>query len=132
MLINEFATTRGYDAFVDEYNDGRRIDAVITAPIGASPPIPSTQAVVAVLLPLALVVMAFGLFRASTRPLAVIGLLVVVVYAIGMGWIRADNLRFLLPTAAFGIAVGTGALAGGVARSLRGVNRLGHDERQGR
>jgi uncharacterized membrane protein len=66
---------------------------------------------IAVLLPLGLIFMVIGLTRGHTRWISVAGLLVVAAFAFGMGIIRADNLRFLLPTSGFGIAVGTAVLA---------------------
>jgi hypothetical protein len=43
--------------------------------------------------------------------LAIAGLAVVIVYAGLIGYIRADNFRFLLTTSVFGIGAGVGVLA---------------------
>ena len=104
--LNQFAAQNGADAFADEYNDSQLPEAVITDPIGALPPIPPTRSVVRVLLPLALVVMLAGLLIQRTRLISMIGLSVMVSFAAGVGWLRADNLRFLMPPSVFALGVG--------------------------
>ena len=111
VYLNEFAQRRGYEVFVEEYNEGRGAGALLTNSLSVPLPVPRTKAIVAFLLPLGLIVMVIGLTRGHTRWISVTGLLVVGVFAVGMGLIRADNLRFLLPTSGFGIAIGTAVLA---------------------
>jgi hypothetical protein len=111
VYLNEFAQRRGQEAFVEEYNEGRDAGALLTNSLRVPLPAPSTKAMIAVLLPLGLIFMVIGLTRGHTRWISVAGLLVVAAFAFGMGIIRADNLRFLLPTSGFGIAVGTAVLA---------------------
>jgi len=108
LYLNEYAQREGPEAFEQEHNDGRAAGAIVFGWAVPSP-IPSTKALVSVLLPVGLLAMLVGVAFRDTRPLSVMGLLVVVAFAAGMGWIWADNLRFLLPTSAFGIAAGSGA-----------------------
>ena len=107
LYLNEYAQREGPEAFEQEHNDGRAAGAIVFGWAVPSP-IPSTKALVSVLLPVGLLAMLVGVAFRDTRPLSVMGLLVVVAFAAGMGWIWADNLRFLLPTSAFGIAAGSG------------------------
>ena len=108
MYRNTFAQRQGHEAFVEAYNGGREADNLTFGGIPTNP-LPSAKALVAILLPIGLVVICVGLASSGARALSAIGLLVVGVFVVGMGWIRADNLRFLLPTSAFGIATATGA-----------------------
>jgi len=111
VYLNEFAQRRGHEAFVEEYNRGRGAGALLTNSLRVPLPTPSTKALIAVLLPMGLIVMVIGLTRDQTGWISVAGLLVVTVFAVGIGIIRADNMRFLLPTSGFGIAMGTAVLA---------------------
>jgi len=108
---NQFASRNGAQAFADEYNDSQLPHAVITDPIGALPPIPRVRRVLAVLLPLGMVVMLAGLWFPRSRPLSAIGLSVTLSFAVGVGWIRADNFRFLVTTSVFGLGVACAVLA---------------------
>lgn len=110
MYLNSYYEENGAAAFEDRYNEGRMGEAVITNAIGRPLPSPGTRWVIAILLPTSLIVMVAGLWRPATRLLAATGLTVVIAQAIGMGWIRTDNLRFLLPGSVFGVAVGTAVL----------------------
>lgn len=129
--LNQFATQNGADAFADEYNDSQLPEAVITDPIGVLPPIPPSRSVTAVLLPLALLVMLAGLLFQRTRIISMIGLSVMVSFAAGVGWLRADNLRFLMPTTVFALGVGSATfqimiakpLGSGAPRDLSGGKR---------
>jgi hypothetical protein len=111
IYLNRFANRRGVQAFVDEYNDGQLAEVLITDPVGRAAPVPSTGDLVAVILPLAVALMVTGLAFSHTRTLSAVGLTVVVTFALGMGWIRADNFRFLMPSSAFGLVVAIGVLA---------------------
>lgn len=118
MYLNEFAQGEGPEAFEQEHNDGRPARAIVFgSPVPN--PVPSTKSIVVLLLPASLIAMLIGLWNRETRALSAMGLLVVVAFAIGMGWIWADNLRFLLPTSAFGIAAGSGVARGLVWRRRR-------------
>ena len=119
MYFNSYYDQNGPIAFATRYNEGRQAEAVITDPIGRQLPSPGTRWVIAILLPTSLIVMVAGLWRPATRLLAATGLTVVVAQAIGMGWIRTDNLRFLLPGSVFGVAVGTAVLCQLVASRRR-------------
>lgn len=107
---NGFAVRNGQIAFVDRYNDGQMVEALVTNPVGKPLTWPSSHTLIAILLPLAVVAMAISLFTRH-RTLGAIGLLVVVSFAFGMGWLFADNFRFLFPTSVFGIAIGTALVA---------------------
>ena len=110
IFRNAFARSNGPEAFVAEFNDGQPIDAVITDPIGIPAPVPHTATMVFYMLPLAMVLMLIGLVSKHTRSLSALGVLVVVAFAAGMGWIRAENLRFLMATSAFGITTATAGI----------------------
>lgn len=105
--LNTFAEQNGFDRFEERFNDGTDVEVIITDPIGWHIPSPGTQGLLRVLLPVSLIVMVLGLWRRDTRMLALAGLMVVLGQAVGLGWLRSDNLRFLLPGAVFGISVGT-------------------------
>ncbi|HEY6635929.1 MAG TPA: hypothetical protein VI141_10000, partial [Acidimicrobiia bacterium] len=119
MYLNGYYEENGAAAFEERYNEGRMGEAVITNAIGRPLPSPGTRWVIALLLPASLIVMLAGLWRPTTRLLAATGLTVVLTQAIGMGWIRSDNLRFLLPGSVFGVAVGTAVLCHLVASRRR-------------
>lgn len=119
MYFNGYYEEKGATAFEARYNEGRQGEAVITHAIGRPLPSPGTRWVIAIFLPISLIVMLAGLWRPATRLLAATGLTVVIAQAIGMGWIRADNLRFLLPGSVFGVAVGTAVLCQLVASRRR-------------
>jgi hypothetical protein len=119
MYFNGYFDERGAEAFESRYNEGRPAHAIITHPIGRPLPSPGMRWLLATLLPLSLVVMVVGILHLPARLLALIGLTVVVTQAIGMGWIRTDNLRFLLPVSVFGVAVGTAVLCQLVASRRR-------------
>jgi hypothetical protein len=110
MYFNGYYQENGAAALETRYNEGQRAEAVITDAIGRPLPSPGTRWVLAILLPTSLIVMVAGLWRPAIRLLAATGLTVVFAQAIGMGWIRTDNLRFLLPGSVFGVAVGTAVL----------------------
>ena len=103
--LNRFANENGIQAFADRYNHGVTAGAIITNPAGVRLPIPSGRALLSLLLPLVIAVMMVGLLVAGTRPVAVIGLAVVLGTAVGVGIIRADNYRFLIVSSAAGLAV---------------------------
>ena len=124
VYLNELAQRRGHEAFVEEYNRGRGAGAFLTNSLRVPLSAPSTKAMVADLLPLGLILVVIGLTRGDTRWISVTGLLVVAVFAVGMGFIRADNLRFLLPTSGFGIATGTAVLA----QLISGSPEVGSDD----
>jgi hypothetical protein len=105
--LNSYAIDNGPRAFADRYNEGRLPQVVITDPIGVPLPVPDGQSLAMVLVPLSIAVMLVGLRYRDSRWVAVSGLLVVFGTAIGMGWIRADNFRFLMVSSAFGIASAT-------------------------
>jgi hypothetical protein len=107
-LLNTFSMENGVQAFVDTYNGGQYPATVITDPLGSPSLIPGTKAMASVVAPLALLVMVVGVFLRSSRWLAFIGLAVVLSFALGMGWLLTDNLRFLMPTTGFGITVACG------------------------
>jgi hypothetical protein len=111
IYLNQFAMRNGQEEFVNRYNGGERVEAVITDPVGMPSPLPSNRDLTAWMVPISLVVMAIGLGSRSTRPLSAIGLMVVLAFALGVGWLRADNFRFLITTNGFSIAVGCGVLA---------------------
>ena len=106
---NSHAVTHGPQSFADEYNDSRLPQFVITDPVGV-PLAVDTQSLAAVLLPAAIIVMALGLRYAWARPACSIGLTVVASTAVGLGWVRADNFRFLIASSTFGIALATSLL----------------------
>ena len=123
IYLNQYAMRQGRERFVNEYNDGMPVGAVITDPVGMPSPLPSARDLASWMVPISLVVMAIGLAFPSTRPLSAIGLIVVLAFALGVGWLRADNFRFLITTSAFSIAAGSGVLAAlmsGVWRGDRG------------
>ena len=129
IYLNQFAMRRGPEEFVEEYNGGQLVEAVITDPIGVVAPVPSTRSLLGFMLPAAIGLMLLGLAVRRTRALATVGLLVVVAFALGLGWIWADNLRFLMPTSAFGLAIASGVLVlfvHGRSRSIR--EAVDHDE----
>jgi hypothetical protein len=110
MHLNGFVEENGVPAFEQQYNEGRTVEPVITDPVGLPFPVPSNRWFVAILLPLALVVQAVGLRPRTTRWIAASGLLVVLAQAVGLGLLWADNFRFLVTGAAYGIGLGTGVL----------------------
>jgi hypothetical protein len=116
--FNEFYREHGADALESRYNDGRPAGAIATHRFGMALPTPSSHWVLRVVMPLAIAMMVWGLSKPETRYLGVMGLIVVVAQATGYGVMRADNLRFLLPGLAFGIAV-----ASAVASDMAGLRR---------
>lgn len=110
IYLNQYAATNGIEAFADEYNDSRVAEAVITDPIGVRVPIPHGQTMVRYLLPVAIVIMLLGLHSREVRPTSLAGLLIVVGTAVGLGWVMADNYRFLITSSAAGLAFATDVL----------------------
>ena len=110
IYLNSLALQNGPQAFADRYNDGRRPQAIITDPLGVRFPVPDGQSLTMLLVPLSVTTMIIGLRYTDSRWTATTGILVVLATAIGMGWIRADNFRFLLVSSAFAIAVATSLL----------------------
>lgn len=111
IYVSWYYMENGHQGFVDALNDGKLVEVVITDPLGTPSLIPTTRSLVAVLVPLSLLTMTIGIGFRATRWLAIIGLTVVVSFALGMGWLLADNFRFLVPTSGFGVAVACGVLS---------------------
>jgi hypothetical protein len=109
--LNEFAFENGPMAFAEVYNDSQLPEAVITDPVGV-PLNLNNQKLLAVLMPMALAALILALVWPDARLGAVAGLVVVLATAIGLGLIRADNLRFLIAANGFGIAMAIGLLQG--------------------
>jgi hypothetical protein len=108
MHANRVSRREGIPAFSESYNQGTIPEAVITSEGALRLPLPDGRKPVAILLPIALVVMAVGIFRPNARVAATVGLLSVVMYAAAMGMVRADNYRFLVTTSVFGLVLATG------------------------
>lgn len=124
---NSYALERGVEAFADRYNDGEAPDALITEQLALVAAQPIAPILVRVALPLSIVGLMIGLMNRRARGLAVAGLAVVLVYSMLIGFIRADNYRFLLTTTAFAIASFSGALALWAGGSLRTSGSEGSD-----
>lgn len=105
---NGFSRREGIEAFSERYNDGQVPEAMLTSEAAPRLPLPDGQQSLSILLPVGLLVLLIGAARKATRVEAVVGLLVVVIYAAAMGIIRADNFRFLITTSAFGLVMATG------------------------
>lgn len=104
MYLNRFARERGIEAFALEYNGGQVPAAVITNAIGKRLWFLDARRIIAVIMPLGLVTLMFGLRYPSTRFVGLAGLGVVFGSVVGHGLIWADNFRFLTVGGVFGVA----------------------------
>ena len=108
---NVYSREKGPDAFADEFNGGELPEAVITAPLAERLPLPTALLLIQILLPTSLIVCCVALWNPGSRLVAIAGLAAVIAHAVLIGYIRADNFRFLLTTSVFGIGAALGALS---------------------
>jgi hypothetical protein len=101
---NPLAREEGAKVFADEMNEGQMPEAVITAPLALRFPLPSSPTIGAVVLPLAMLVHVWGATDRRTRLLSTCGMGVTLSYAAFLGYLRADNFRFMAPIIVFAVA----------------------------
>ena len=105
---NALAQEQGAQAFAELHNDGQLPEAIHFPTLARRLPLPAMPLMAAVLLPLSLIGLIWGMTDPSARPLAVVGLTVTIAFALFIGFIRADNVRFLLTVTVFGVACASG------------------------
>jgi hypothetical protein len=108
---NRMSWTEGPDAFENRFNRGRPLGAVITDELVPSLPFPYFATLLRWLLPLSLVVAVVGLTRRRARPLALASVVPAAVISGVAGLMMADNLRFLLVTSVWCVALAGPTLA---------------------
>ncbi|HEU4895201.1 MAG TPA: hypothetical protein VFT85_05150, partial [Acidimicrobiia bacterium] len=104
--LNAYSLEEGYPAFAEVYNEGRSPDAIVTDPFGIRT-VPRARLALKLGLPFTLIVAVIGLAIQPTRWLAVAALAPPLIHAGGLGLIRADNFRFLLPSAVYAVVLAT-------------------------
>ncbi|MCI0678600.1 MAG: hypothetical protein L0Z63_06110 [Actinobacteria bacterium] len=109
---NQLARSEGYDRFADALNEGRMPEAVITAPLALRLPLPHAHSLSAWLLPASILVLAFGSLRPPTRLLSLSALGITLAHALMIGYVRADNFRFLVTVTMFCLATASAVLSG--------------------
>jgi hypothetical protein len=108
---NRMSWNEGPDAFENRFNRGRPLGAVITDDLVPRLSFPYYATPLRWLLPLSLVVGVVGLTRRRARPLALASVVPATVIAAVAGLMMADNLRFLLVTSVWSIALAGPTLA---------------------
>lgn len=116
MYRNSLAANEGPRAFADQLNDSMLPRAVITDPLGVPPPFPDARHMLKLLLPASIAVMAMGIWRRHALWHSLIGLAVLISTAVGLGLVRADNFRLLIPASVFAMTLATGVLSEHVRR----------------
>jgi ribosomal protein L12E/L44/L45/RPP1/RPP2 len=108
---NVFSRENGAAAFADQYNGGELPQVVVLAPLAQRFPLPAARQLVGVLMPISLIVLLGGLMDGSTRLWAAGSLAAVVAFVAFIGYVRADNFRFLSSVFVFGIATACAVVA---------------------
>jgi hypothetical protein len=121
--VNSYSRENGAQAFADQVNGGDLPEAVITDPLGLRMPLPPARDLAAILLPVSLAAQLWGLAHRNTRLLGLAGLSAVIAYAGLIGYIRADNFRFMTTITVFAVTVATGVIA------LRAADRSARSRR---
>jgi ribosomal protein L12E/L44/L45/RPP1/RPP2 len=111
VLNNAFSREHGAATFADQLNGGELPEAVLIAPRPPRFPLPAAQEFAGVLVPMSLTVLLVGLMNGTTRLWAAGSLAAVVAFAGFVGYIRADNFRFLNTVYVFGIATACAVVA---------------------
>jgi hypothetical protein len=121
--MNSYSRENGAQALADRFNRGALPEAVITAPLGLRMPLPAARVLAAILLPVSLAAHIWGLAHRYTRLLGLAGLSAVIAYAGLIGYIRADNFRFMTTIIVFAVTIATGVIA------LRAADRSARSQR---
>lgn len=101
---DEVSKNQGWDAFNDRYNNGARPQAMITSPVFPDPRLPYVTTLLKWLLPLALVgTLMLAVFKRK-RLLGITFLAPTLLYSAALGWLLADNARFLMTTTVYAVA----------------------------
>lgn len=107
------ARREGIDYVLENYNDGRSIQPVLTSPLAPARTFPYFLDIMQWLLPLAALVLAAGLAFSKIRLLAAVGLMTLLATMVVFGYFLMDNVRFILVPLLFVLTVST-AVADGI------------------
>ena len=108
---NAFSREHGAATFADQFNGGELPEVVVLAPLAQRFPLPTAREFAGVLVPISLIVLLVGLMDGTTRLWAAGSLAAVVAFAAFIGYVRADNFRFLSTVFVFGIATACAVVA---------------------
>ncbi|VAV92933.1 hypothetical protein MNBD_ACTINO02-2312 [hydrothermal vent metagenome] len=104
------ARRQGIKYFVDSYNQGRRIQPILTSPLAPLRTFPYFLSVFRWLLPISGLILLIGITRAPTRLLSMVGLATLLTTATVFGYFLMDNVRFVLIPLLFVVGIATGAV----------------------
>jgi hypothetical protein len=103
---NTLSRTHGQPAFEKEFHEGQPVGAVVTDGFGLGPLHPYFTHVLRLLLPLSLLALLLALTRRFSSAMALAGLLPTLVLGMAAGVVLADNVRFLIVSSVWGVAMG--------------------------